>query len=165
MESTNTILKKSFKAISSTNSRVLILGTMPGDKSLELQEYYGHPRNKFWKIMASITNSEIPLSYNEKITLLIKNNIALWDVIEQANRLGSLDSAIKNEKANELNIFIAKHKHLHTICFNGKKAETLYNKYFTKETTIRYFSLPSSSPANAGISFENICKTWKQILH
>ncbi len=157
-------LKKSFDPISNEKSRILILGSMPGDTSLELQEYYGHARNRFWKIIAAITNSEIPITYNDKKNLLLKNGIALWDVIKQANRIGSLDTAIKNEKVNELDIFIKKHKHLHTICFNGKKAETLYKKYFTLETNIRYLTLPSSSPANASIGLESIQNAWKKIL-
>jgi hypoxanthine-DNA glycosylase len=157
-------LKKSFDPISNEKSSILILGSMPGDKSLELREYYGHARNRFWKIIAAITNSEIPVRYEDKINLLLKNDIAVWDVILEASRAGSLDTAIKNEKVNAVDVFIKNHKHLQTVCFNGKKAEALYKKYFAFEAGIRYLTLPSSSPANAGIGLDSIQNLWKKIL-
>ncbi len=159
MEETN-YLKTSFPPISNPNDTTLILGSMPGDKSLELQEYYGHPRNRFWTIISSITKSKLPISYAEKIALLHQSNIALWDVVQQANRKGSLDTAIKNELPNDLEIFIQNHKQLKTIAFNGKKAEALFNKYFERKSTLEYISLPSTSPANAGISLDEIIKAW-----
>ena len=158
-------LKFSFNPISNKNSTVLILGFMPGEQSLALQQYYAHPQNKFWKVIATITNSDITITYADKEKLLFQNNIALWDIIKYANREGSLDSAIKNEQPNNISDFIIKHKKLETICFNGKKAEALYRKYFAMERTINYISLPSISPANASINLENICIQWKSIFH
>lgn len=159
----NLIIKTSFPPISNKNTRILILGSLPGDKSLELGEYYGHPRNRFWKILSTITNKELPATYAEKKELLLKSGIGVWDVAHKATRNGSLDSAMKDEEPNDLEAFIANHKNLTTIGFNGKKAEVLFNKFFKRQDGLRYVSLPSSSPANAGINFENICTCWKQL--
>lgn len=157
-------LKTSFSPISNSETYVLILGTMPGDKSIELNEYYGHSRNKFWKIISKITNNDLPLTYPDKKALLLKTEIGIWDVAHQASRKGSLDNAIQNEIPNDLKSFISKHRKLKIIGFNGTKAESLFDKYFSRRPGIKYISLPSTSPANTGIDFENICKIWRQIL-
>ena len=160
--STNTTT--SFDPISNADTTILILGTMPGDKSLELGEYYGHSRNKFWKIISTITNNDLPLTYSDKKGLLIKSKIGIWDVAHKANRKGSLDSAIEDEEPNDLENFIARHKNLKVIGFNGTKSQALFDKYFDRKNDIKYISLPSTSPANTGIDFGNICKQWRQIL-
>lgn len=156
--------KSSFEPISNISTRILILGSLPGDKSLELGEYYGHSRNRFWKIISTITGNELTLSYSAKKALLLKSNIGVWDVAQQANRKGSLDSAIESEKPNDIEAFISAHKNLKVIGFNGKKAEVLFDKYFERKIEIKYISLPSTSPANAGIDFESICRIWRQLL-
>ena len=156
--------KTSFDPISNADTTVLILGTMPGDKSLELGEYYGHSRNRFWKIISAITNNVLPLTYADKKELLIKSKIGVWDVAHKAKRKGSLDSAIEDEKPNDLDAFIARHKNLKVIGFNGTKSQALFDKYFDRKSGIKYISLPSTSPANTGIDFDNICKQWRQIL-
>lgn len=156
--------KKSFDPISKTDTTVLILGSMPGDKSLELGEYYGHSRNRFWEIISTITNSDFPETYADKQSLLFKSKIGVWDIVHKANRKGSLDTAIEDEIPNDLDDFITKHKHLKVIGFNGKKSEALYDKYFARSPNIKYISLPSTSPANAGISFEGICERWREVL-
>jgi hypoxanthine-DNA glycosylase len=156
--------KMSFDPISNSNTTILILGTMPGDKSLELGKYYRHSRNKFWKIISTITNSALPLTYPDKKKLLLKSRIGIWDVAHQANRKGSLDNAIENEEPNDLDGFILKHRNLKVIGFNGKASEVLYDKYFDRKSNVKYISLPSTSPANTRIDFENICKIWQQIL-
>ncbi|SDZ15390.1 DNA-deoxyinosine glycosylase [Tindallia californiensis] len=157
-------IKTSFAPISNKDTTILILGSMPGDKSLELGEYYGHPRNRFWKIIAIITGNELPLTYSEKKAMLLRSTIGVWDVAHKAKRKGSLDSAIKDDEPNDLESFMAEHRHLKVIGFNGKKAESLYDKYFDRKSGINYFSLPSTSPANAGIDFESICNKWRHIL-
>ncbi|HEY1047693.1 MAG TPA: DNA-deoxyinosine glycosylase [Bacteroidia bacterium] len=156
--------KTSFEPISNSDTTVLILGSMPGDRSLELGEYYGHSRNRFWKVIATIANNDLPLTYAEKKELLFKTRIGVWDIVHKANRKGSLDSAIEDEVPNDLDDFIANHKHLKVIGFNGKKSESLYDKYFARKSYIKYISLPSTSPANAGISFEGICERWRMLL-
>jgi hypoxanthine-DNA glycosylase len=160
----STYLKMSFEPISNPNTTILILGTMPGDKSLELGEYYGHSRNRFWKIISTITNNEVPITYFEKKNLLFKTNIGIWDVAKRANRNGSLDNAIENVEPNDIDDFVIKHKNLKVIGFNGAKSEELFNKYFKKRPGIKYISLPSTSPANTKFDFNSICISWKQIL-
>jgi hypoxanthine-DNA glycosylase len=156
--------KSSFDPISNADTTILILGTMPGNKSLELGEYYGHSRNKFWKIISTITDNDLPLTYTDKKALLLKTKIGIWDVAHKANRKGSLDSAIEDEEPNDLDSFIARHKNLKVIGFNGTKSQALFDKYFDRKNSLRYISLPSTSPANTGIDFDNICKQWRQLL-
>ena len=133
VNSFSTNIKESFDPISDSETTVLILGTIPGDKSIELNEYYGHPRNRFWKIISSITNNNIPLTYSDKKLLLLKSKIGIWDVAHKANRKGSLDNAIENESPNDLDSFISKHKNLRVIGFNGTKSEALFDKYFSRK--------------------------------
>lgn len=160
----DSFLKKSFPPIVNTETQRLILGTMPGDESLRQAQYYAHPRNRFWNMMAFILATEMPENYEAKKTLLQKNHIGLWDVIEQANRKGSLDTAIANEIPNDLPTLLRLYPNIKTIVFNGKKAETLYHKHFEKKEGISYFSMPSTSPANAAFSFEMICEKWRKML-
>lgn len=157
-------IKKSFLPISHSSIEILILGSMPGEKSLQEQEYYAHPQNRFWKMLATITNSSMPTNYEEKIKLLEVHNIGLWDVVFEAKRIGSLDSAIEDESPNDIESFIQYHPKLKTIGFNGKKSEALFKKYFKQKSHIRYLLLPSTSPANAGIGFDEVCERWKELL-
>lgn len=164
-KSTETHTKTSFDPISNADTTILILGTMPGDKSLEIGEYYGHPRNRFWKIISAITENDLPLTYSDKKELLIKSKIGIWDVAHKANRKGSLDSAIEDEEPNDLGDFILRQKNLKVIGFNGAKSQALFDKYFDRKGEIKYISLQSTSPANTGIDFGNICKQWRQLLN
>lgn len=163
-ETTSTDNKTSFDPISDSETTILILGTMPGDKSLKIGEYYGHNRNRFWKILAAITNNHLPIMYDDKKALLVKTKIGLWDVARKVNRKGSLDSAIKSEEPNDLNDFITRHKNLKIIGFNGTKSQALHDKYFDRKSWIKYILLPSTSPANTGIDFDSICEQWRQIF-
>lgn len=156
--------KTSFSPIANKDTEILILGTMPGEKSLLLQEYYAHPRNKFWKILSSITKEPLPSTYKEKQAFLLKKRLGIWDVAHSANRKGSLDSAIQNEVPNDIRGFIKSHPKLKVIAFNGAKAESLFDKYFERSGNITHFSLPSSSPANTGFTFEALCERWEKIL-
>lgn len=156
--------KTSFDPIANADTTILILGTMPGDKSIELGEYYGHPRNRFWQIISTITKESLPITYVDKKELLLKSKIGIWDVAHKANRKGSLDSAIREEEPNDLDSFIASHKHLKVIAFNGTKAQALFDKYFNRKEELKYILLPSTSPANTGINLENSCNEWRKIL-
>ena len=156
--------KKSFAPLVSDDIEILILGTMPGDKSLELGEYYAHPRNRFWKIIAEITNEQVPTTYTDKQKLLERHKIGLWDVVEGANRKGSLDSDILNAIPNNLDGFVQTHNKIKVIGFNGTKAQNLFAMFFQRNPKITYFALPSTSPANTGITFDEICKQWRRIL-
>jgi hypoxanthine-DNA glycosylase len=157
-------MKTSFAPISDENTTILILGSMPGDKSLEMNAYYAHPRNRFWQIIAALTQSDLPNDYEQKIQLLLQNRIGLWDLVHQAQRVGSLDSQIKNESPNDIDDFISNHNHLKTIVFNGKMAEKLFNKYFKRKVEIQYLGMPSTSPANAHLNLEKLILQWKVIL-
>ncbi len=136
---------------------------MPSKKSLELQQYYGHPRNAFWKILFTLFNHTYTSNYDEKKALAIENNIAIWDVCYTAKRKGSLDSNIEDESPNKINELIALNPSISTIAFNGQKAVKLYVKYFPKVDNINYITLLSTSPANAKYSFEEKLKDWSQI--
>lgn len=159
-----TDLKTSFEPISNSETTVLILGTAPGDKSIELGEYYAHPRNRFWKIISTLTEKDLPVTYNDKKTLLINVGIGIWDVAHSVIRKGSLDISIKSVKPNDLDNFIKEHTKLKIIGFNGQKAEKLYEKYFDRKDNLTYFSLPSTSPANTRFNFDEICKEWSKII-
>ena len=136
---------------------------MPSKKSLELQQYYGHPRNAFWKILFSLFSSDFSSDYNNRKSLAIENKIAIWDVCYTAIRKGSLDSDIKDEKPNNIDKLIIENPSISTIAFNGQKAAKLYDKYFLKSDNINYMTLLSTSPANAKYSFEEKLKDWSQI--
>ncbi|MBZ4033963.1 DNA-deoxyinosine glycosylase [Flavobacterium sp. 17A] len=153
----------SFAPISSPTSKILILGTMPGTKSLELNQYYGHNQNNFWKFMFEILNEEFSNIYEERKKLLIKNHIALWDVLQFCDRIGSLDSAIKNEIANDFESFLASHLQIDTILFNGQKAAAFFKKYIHLNKEYKTFTLPSTSPANASKTFQSKLDEWKVI--
>ncbi len=153
----------SFPPIAPEKAKLLILGTMPGTKSLELNQYYGHNQNNFWKFMFTILNEDFSTDYETKKELLVKNNIALWDVLQFCDRVGSLDSAIKNEIANDFEHFLEKHSHISTILFNGQKAAVFFKKYVHLKKSYQLITLPSTSPANAGKSFQSKLEEWSII--
>lgn len=156
--------KSSFPPISNSETEVLILGTLPGDRSLLCGEYFAHPRNRFWKIIAAITNNPLPQNYPEKLDLLYKSGIGVWNVLHKAKRKGSLDSAIQDEVPNNIPRFIADHKKLRVIAFDGLKAEALFDKYFKRRSDLSYISLPACSPANARFHLTSLCDRWEEIL-
>ncbi|WP_431242133.1 DNA-deoxyinosine glycosylase [Flavobacterium sp. P21] len=153
----------SFAPISTHDSEILILGTMPGTKSLELNQYYGHNQNNFWKFMFAILGEDFSNDYEIRKALLEKNKIALWDVLQYCDRVGSLDSAIKNEIANDFETFLKQHSNIKAILFNGQKAHAFFKKYIHLEKTYQLITLPSTSPANAGKSFDSKLSEWKII--
>ena len=160
----NSNLSHSFSPLVHRDVEILILGSLPGKKSLELKEYYGHPRNRMWKILCAITNCDIPTDYGSKKIFLQKNKIGLWDVALSAERKGSLDSNIKKEIPNDLDSLLLEFPSIKVIGFNGKKSESMYKKFFELNKSIKYVSLPSSSPANMAISFEDICLKWIELF-
>jgi len=153
----------SFAPISDTDAVILILGTMPGTKSLEINQYYGHNQNNFWKFMFTIFQEDFSNDYETKKELLQKNKIALWDVLQFCDRIGSLDSAIKNEIANDFETFLAQHPNIKTILFNGQKAAAFFRKYVHLEKEYQLITLPSTSPANASKSYQTKLDQWKII--
>lgn len=159
-----TIDISSFKPIIDENSRVLILGSIPSVKSLEKGQYYGNPRNQFWKLIYLIFNEEIDESYSNRVRFLLGHSIALWDVICDCYREGSLDSNIKNAKVNDFKMLFKKYPNIKYIFFNGSKAESLFIKKVDGELLREkvLFKLPSSSPARA-IPIETKLTYWKRI--
>jgi hypoxanthine-DNA glycosylase len=158
---------KGFEPIIDNNCEAFVLGTMTGADSLRKEEYYANERNQFWKIVFSLVGEETNVSYVEKQKILLKNHIALWDVIQSCEREGSSDSNIKNPVANDFKSFYAKYPKIKSIYFNGKKAEELYKKLVIKNGVnegVSFTTLPSTSPANA-IKFEEKLGGWKSILH
>lgn len=137
------------------NSQVLILGTMPSVKSREQNFYYAHPQNRFWKTLARVFLTEIGETPEEKTNFLLKNNIALFDVLKSCEINSSSDVSIKNPVPNNL-LPILKNSKITTIFTTGKKAYELYNKYCLPKTQINAIYLPSPSPANCPKNIENI---------
>lgn len=151
----------SFLPINSPTSKVLILGTMPGIKSLEMQQYYAHPRNSFWKILFTILGEDFSEEYELRRNLLLNNNIALWDVLQYCERTGSLDSAIRNEIVNDFTLFFKENPEVTTIIFNGQKAAALFKKHVKTKKSYHVVTMPSTSPAHAGKTFESKLAEWK----
>ncbi len=150
----------SFKPIINHTSQILILGTMPGIKSLEENEYYAHKRNAFWPIIYKLFDEQISENYEDKKKFILKNNIALWDTLKLCLREGSLDSQIKEEQANEIYQLLQDFPSVHSVIFNGKASEKFYLRYFEKQKSISYYALPSTSPANARKTFNEKLADW-----
>ena len=154
---------QSFKPFADARSRILILGTMPGPEALRRQEFYGFPGNHFWKIMFRLFDVPETQDYKQKLALLRREHIALWDTIDSCSRIGAADSAIRDIKPNPIDKLIRSHKDIRTIFLNGKTAEKLYNKHFGDKIQIASFTLPSTSPAHASMSFEAKLREWSVI--
>lgn len=157
-------MKQAFLPLVNQNSKILILGTMPGEKSLELQEYYGNKGNSFWKLLFTLFDQPLPKEYAEKKQLLEENDIALWDVLAYCERTGSLDSNIKNEKANDFESFYKQYPNIKQVFFSSKNASNFYDKYVGRKNDILYSILPSPSGANASKSFLQKLEEWEAIL-
>ena len=153
----------SFKPSIDNNSKVLILGSMPGVKSLEVQQYYAHPQNRFWKVIGVICDepSISEYSYDLKLKILLKNNIALWDTIKTCKRDGSLDFNIQDETPNDIKGLLKKYPNIKTICLNGNKSYFAFKKYFPVLLgKYNCHKMPSTSPANARYSLDKLIAEW-----
>ena len=156
---------KSFKPSIDSNSEILILGSMPGVKSLEKQQYYAHPQNRFWKVMAYICNvpNLVECDYQTKLQTLLQNKIALWDTIKSCKRDRSLDSDIQNETPNDIKKLLKKYPNIQKICLNGNKSYSAFKKYFPDVLeTYSCYKKPSTSPANARFSLEKLIQEWQK---
>jgi hypoxanthine-DNA glycosylase len=152
----------SFPPIIDDHSEIIILGSIPGVKSLEKQQYYGHPQNKFWKIIFELLDEEFTEDYDQRIQMLKKHHIALWDVIDSCERKGSLDSEIKNEEANRIEELLEDHSNIRAIFCNGGKSYKNAQKILGKNYKIPVFLLPSTSPLHT-VSFEKKLEEWKKV--
>jgi len=158
------IIKTAFPPIADANSKLLLLGTMPGDRSLRLQQYYGHAGNHFWKLIYTLFGKPLDPEYEARKLFLLEHEIALWDVLESCTCEGSLDSNIKNEVVNDFATFYEQHPAITHVFFDSKKAEEFYLRYVKKSGDKIYHLLPSPSRANASKSFEQKLEAWKELL-
>ena len=168
----NGMSKQGLPPLLCENPRILILGSLPGDKSIEMQQYYGHPRNRFWQVMASVLGKPLPDDYTGKKKLLSDAGIILWDVYHSAERDGSLDSDIKNPEFNDLFTLLKENPSIRVIATNGKTAERAFQKW--NDTVIKkahglnhdivVYGMPSTSPANASWTLKELVNQWGRIL-
>lgn len=144
------------------NSKILILGSFPSVKSREAEFFYGHPQNRFWRVIAAVFESSVPQTVDEKKTFLLAHGIALWDVIGSCEIEGSSDSSIKDVVPNDISEILAV-ADIKQIFVNGRTAEKYYNKYMKEQYGREAVCLPSTSPANAVWTFERLVDAWKII--
>lgn len=145
------------------NSKILILGSFPSVKSREAEFFYGHPQNRFWKVLAAVFEQDIPETVEEKKKLLLDNHIALWDVIKNCEISGSSDSSIKNVEPNNINELLT-FCDIKLIITNGKTADKYYFKYIYPKTCIKPVCMPSTSPANAAYNCDKLIDLWRNVL-
>lgn len=159
-----------FAPVSSKQARVLIIGSFPGMRSLEQQQYYAHPRNAFWPLMAELLGFDRDLDYHDRLVVLLRWRIALWDVLHCCSRSGSLDAAIEPDSiiVNDFVGFFRDHPLLKAVFFNGVRAEKEFRRRVIPELGDRHVSLelvrlPSTSPAMASLSFTEKVASWEAI--
>ncbi|MDP2870064.1 DNA-deoxyinosine glycosylase [Methyloversatilis sp.] len=148
-------------------ARVLILGSMPGAASLGANQYYAHPRNQFWSIMGTLVGAHPALPYAERLAVLTRAGLALWDVLASCERLGSLDSAIdlRSAQANDFVVFLQRHAGIQRVLFNGALAETCFRRdVMPYVRPLDMLRLPSTSPAHAGLSATDKLQVWRASL-
>ena len=160
-----------FPPLSRPDARILILGSMPSQESLARRRYYAHPRNSFWPIMATLLEITEESAYEERTEQVTARGIAIWDVLQSCIRPGSLDSAIDNSTmvSNDFPAFFTAHDQIRTVFFNGAKAESVYLRHVLPQLSgraaeLRLQRLPSTSPAHAGMAFEQKLEAWSMIL-
>ncbi len=144
------------------NSKILILGSFPSVKSREQGFFYGHPQNRFWKVLSVVYEEDCPDTIDEKRAFLLRNHIAVWDVIGECCIEGSSDASIKDVKPNDLSI-ILENAIIERIFVNGRTAEKMYNKYIEKMVMRPAVCLPSTSPANAAWRIDRLVEAWSVI--
>ena len=145
------------------NSRILILGSFPSVKSREAVFFYGHPQNRFWKVVSGVLGCDCPQTIEEKRTMLLAHHIALWDVIASCRIEGSSDSSIRDAVPTDLSVLLA-HAPIRAVFCNGQTAFRLYARYQEQETGLPAMLLPSTSPANAAYSVPRLLESWSVIL-
>lgn len=158
-----------FAPIWRADARILILGSLPGVASIAATQYYAHPRNQFWPMVQALFAIDAAAPYDVRLTCLQAAGVALWDLLESAERPGSLDSAIVADsmQINDLAMLIAQLPQLHTVALNGAKAAQLLQRYQKMQplpTHLRLLTLPSTSPAHAAMNFSQKLQQWRQLL-
>jgi double-stranded uracil-DNA glycosylase len=155
--------KASFAAVADSQTRVLLLGSLPGEISLARAEYYAHPRNQFWRLMQTVIETPLDgLPYRTRLATLLAAGVGLWDVIQSAERVGSLDANIRDHRPNTLAAFAATLPALRAIGFNGGKAWEIGRKALGADGGYELIALPSSSPAHT-MAFERKQAAWARL--
>lgn len=163
-------MKQAFPPIIGEQSTSLILGSMPGEASLAAQQYYALPRNAFWGIMGELYGAPYELPYSQRVAILLDAGVAVWDVLAACERQGSLDSAIVADTlvANDFAAFLQRYPNIRRILFNGKSVRDLFRRHVLSAQVLRdkleYVVLPSTSPANARLSFAEKLQQWREAL-
>ena len=158
-----------FPPISDPRARVLILGSMPGQASLDAQAYYAHPRNAFWPIMGTLLDFDPALEYARRCAALLACEVAVWDVLSACRRQGSLDSAIEPDslEVNDFGLFFQQCPRIRQVFFNGQKAAALFRRRVSGELhsglELHLATLPSTSPAHAAMAFEEKLAAWQPV--
>jgi double-stranded uracil-DNA glycosylase len=163
------VLSVSFPPILRADARVLILGSMPGVASLRAKQYYAHPQNAFWPIVAEIGGFDRNVDYDARCAALCEARFALWDVLHACIREGSLDSAIDraSETANDIETMLRDHPNIDRVCFNGGAAESLFKRHFPRtyrNPPVQFIRLPSTSPAHASLRYAQKLTIWRNAL-
>lgn len=156
------MIKHPIEPVYDENSEILILGSFPSVKSREEGFFYGHPNNRFWKVLAGVYEDGIPTNIDMKRKFLLKHHVAVWDVIHSCDIVGSSDSSIRNVVVNDLDR-ILQAAAIRNIFVNGKKAEELYMRYIYPKNGMKPIVLPSTSPANAAKNLESLVESWRCI--
>lgn len=164
-------LKTGFPPLVADDPRFLVLGSLPGDASIACQEYYGHPTNRFWRVLAAVFGEETPVGYPAKKRFLARHRIALWDVCAAARREGSLDANIQDETYNDLAAFLQAHPGIRAIALNGGAAARAFGRYCRRSPDsfreriagMKVHRFASTSAAAASWSFERLCGQWRAL--
>ena len=161
---------ESFPPVVGERAHTLVLGSLPGQRSLQMHQYYAHPQNAFWKIILQLFGVASPQPYTRRVRILTDHGIALWDVLAAAERPGSLDSSIVHATArtNDFASFFRAHPQIRRVFFNGRKAEEMYRRFVLPDLQtgfeeLSYECLPSTSPAHAGMTFAKKLESWARI--
>lgn len=161
------LMKSGLSPLIDDESKFLILGTLPGDESLRKQEYYANPSNRIWNILSKLNGETTPLTYSDKKSLLKRMNVALWDVLKEAERKGSLDSNIHNSIANDIIGLLKGYPKIRVIGLNGNTATELFNKHVNQQDIpicVQVVSLRSTSQANRRFSLEYMLNDWSRVF-
>lgn len=153
-----------FPPLYDEHAEILILGSFPSVKSREQNFFYGHPRNRFWRVIAALYGKPVPETIPEKKALILSSHLALWDVIARCDIRGSSDSSIRNVTVNDLSDILGRTRVGHRIYTNGAAANRLYMKYTYPKTGIPAGKLPSTSPANAACRLDELIRVWGEML-
>lgn len=157
-----TFVTHEFPALFAPDSEILMLGSIPSPKSREQGFYYGHPQNRFWKVMAEVLREPVPATIDEKKAMLLKHKIALWDVLDSCTIVGASDTSIEDVVPNDISKIVAKTKIKRIFC-TGATAHKLYQKYCEAGTGMPAIKLPSTSPANCAVKFEKLVEAYRDL--